>query len=117
MKPILIATMKTTLIYGTAASPFAKLPWGRCTRKPGILYLHVFDWPQGGRLVVPGLKSSVRSARLLARGEPPEAAQFARWEKSLLAALYPEGFFMKLDAPVAVWQRWQEPRLALSSQL
>ena len=70
MKPILIATMKTTLIYGTAASPFAKLPWGRCTRKPGILYLHVFDWPQDGRLVVPGLKSSVRSARLLAGGKP-----------------------------------------------
>jgi alpha-L-fucosidase len=57
-------------IYGTAASPFAKLPWGRCTRKPGILYLHVFDWPQDGRLIVPGLKSSVRSARLLAGGEP-----------------------------------------------
>lgn len=57
-------------IYGTAASPFAKLPWGRCTQKPGTLYLHVFDWPRDGRLVVPGLKSSVRSARLLAGGEP-----------------------------------------------
>jgi alpha-L-fucosidase len=57
-------------IYGTAASPFAKLPWGRCTRKGGVLYLHVFNWPQDGRLVVPGLKSSVRSASLLAGGEP-----------------------------------------------
>ena len=57
-------------IYGTAASPFAKLPWGRCTRKPGTLYLHVFNWPQDGRLVVPGLKSSVRFACLLAGGEP-----------------------------------------------
>lgn len=52
-------------IYGTAASPFKKLPWGRCTRKAGKLYLHVFTWP-GGELVVPGLKSKVERAYLLA---------------------------------------------------
>lgn len=57
-------------IYGTTASPFAKLPWGRCTQKPGVLFLHVFNWPPDGRLVVPGLKSPVRSARLFAGGEP-----------------------------------------------
>jgi alpha-L-fucosidase len=56
-------------IYGTSASPFAKLPWGRCTQKSGALYLHVFDWPKDSRLVVFGLKSSVRSARLIAGGE------------------------------------------------
>jgi alpha-L-fucosidase len=59
-------------IYGTSASPFAKLPWGRCTRKiendQVVLYLHVFDWPQDGKLLVSGLKSSVRSARMLATG-------------------------------------------------
>jgi alpha-L-fucosidase len=46
-------------IYGTTASPFAKLPWGRSTTKRHgkytSLYLQVFDWPQDGRLVVPGL--------------------------------------------------------------
>jgi alpha-L-fucosidase len=57
-------------IYGTGASPFAKLPWGRCTQRSGTLYLHVFNWPQDGRLVVPGLKSAARSARLLAGGRP-----------------------------------------------
>ena len=56
-------------IYGTNASPFAKIPWGRCTQKPGVLFLHVFEWPKNGELVVPGLKSAVRSARLLAGGE------------------------------------------------
>ena len=55
-------------IYGTAASPFAKLRWGRCTSKPGVLYLHLFDWPSDGRLAVPGLKSPIRSAQLLAGG-------------------------------------------------
>ncbi|MGA2068987.1 MAG: alpha-L-fucosidase [Thermoguttaceae bacterium] len=52
-------------IYGTAASPFKKLPWGRCTRKPGKLYLHVFDWPQG-ELAVPGLRNKITTAYLLA---------------------------------------------------
>jgi alpha-L-fucosidase len=41
-------------IYGTTASPFKKLPFnGRCTRKPGKLYLHVFDWPPEGKILVP----------------------------------------------------------------
>jgi len=52
-------------IYGTTASPFRKLPWGRCTQKPGKLYLHVFDWPKG-ELPVPGLKNRVAKAYLLA---------------------------------------------------
>jgi alpha-L-fucosidase len=60
-------------IYGTTASPFAKLMWGRCTTKKNkagtTLYLHVFDWPADGKLVVPGLKNTVSSARLLATGE------------------------------------------------
>jgi alpha-L-fucosidase len=41
-------------IYGTTASPFKQqLSWGRCTRKDGKLYLHVFDWPADGKLRVP----------------------------------------------------------------
>jgi alpha-L-fucosidase len=59
-------------IYGTTASPFAKLTWGRCTKKitadGGTLYLHVFDWPADGKLVIPGLQSQVTGARLLATG-------------------------------------------------
>ena len=53
-------------IYGTTASPLGKLPWGRCTAKPGKLYLHVFDWPKDGRLLVPGLKNEVSRTWLLA---------------------------------------------------
>jgi len=60
-------------IYGTTASPFVTpLPWGRCTKKAGsfstTLYLHVFDWPADGELLVPGLKNRVSSAALLAGG-------------------------------------------------
>jgi alpha-L-fucosidase len=53
-------------IYGTTASPIGEVPWGRCTAKPGKLYLHVFDWPANGKLEVPGLKGEVRKAYLLA---------------------------------------------------
>ena len=59
-------------IYGTTASPFRRLTWGRCTKKVGpsqsTLYLHVFDWPADGRLEVPGLRNKVSKARLLASG-------------------------------------------------
>ena len=53
-------------IHGTTASPLGEVPWGRCTAKPGKLYLHVFDWPANGKLEVPGLKDEVRKAYLLA---------------------------------------------------
>ncbi len=56
-------------IYGTQASPFKSLPWGRCTLKPDgegtILYLHVLDWPADGKLTVPRLVNEVKSAELL----------------------------------------------------
>ena len=53
-------------IYGTTASPLGKLPWGRCTAKPGKLYLHVFDWPTDGKLEVSGLENKIKKACLLA---------------------------------------------------
>ena len=55
-------------IYGTSASPFFKLPWGRCTMKETQngtnLYLHVFNWPEE-ILRVPGLKAKVSDVVLL----------------------------------------------------
>jgi len=53
-------------IYGTRASPLGEVPWGRCTAKSDKLYLHVFDWPEDGRLEVPGLEQNVKKAYLLA---------------------------------------------------
>jgi alpha-L-fucosidase len=53
-------------IYGTKASLFENLYWGRSTTKPGKIYLHVFDWPENGNLDIPGLMTQVKSAYLLA---------------------------------------------------
>jgi alpha-L-fucosidase len=62
-------------IYGTTASPFAKLAWGRCTQKKLAggktrLYLHVFNWPAEGKLVVPLIVEGPPEALLLTNGQP-----------------------------------------------
>ncbi|NLF07646.1 MAG: alpha-L-fucosidase [Pirellulaceae bacterium] len=54
-------------IHGASACPFPKAPqWGRITSKPGKLYLHVFDWPADGRLLVQTPKGKPAAAYLLA---------------------------------------------------
>lgn len=52
-------------IYGTQASPFPYLSWGRATRKGQTIYLHVFDWPKDGKLIVP-IGNTIKKAYLLA---------------------------------------------------
>ena len=60
-------------IYDTKASPLPILPWGRCTKKENAntttLYLSVFDWPEDGELVIPGLKNEIVTAKLLSNGK------------------------------------------------
>ena len=57
-------------IYGTSASPFRHLPWGRCTQKETKhgtrLYLHVFDWPINGEIVLDGILNEPVKAWLIA---------------------------------------------------
>ncbi|MCX6901941.1 MAG: alpha-L-fucosidase [Verrucomicrobia bacterium] len=53
-------------IRGTTRTPLAAQAWGESTRQGHRLYLHVFDWPRQGQLVVGGLKSNVKQAWLLA---------------------------------------------------
>lgn len=63
--------MKTNgeAIYGTTASPFeSQLAWGRCTRKGDVFYLHVFDWPEDGRLRVPLIDGQVTASLLATPG-------------------------------------------------
>ncbi len=59
-------------IYGTTASPFRKISWGRVTTKAEgantTLYVHVFDWPANGELLLPGLDNQILSAKSLTKG-------------------------------------------------
>jgi len=60
-------------IYGTRANPLQPMTWGRVTAKDSkngtTLYLSVFDWPRDGKLMVPGLKTKVITAKFLANNE------------------------------------------------
>jgi len=55
-------------IYNTQASPFPYLSWGRATRNGQKLYLHIFDWPENGKLVLP-LKNKIKRAVFLANNK------------------------------------------------
>jgi len=49
-------------IRGTTRTPLPVQTWGESTRNGNQLYLHVFDWPANGQLVVGGLKSEALNA-------------------------------------------------------
>lgn len=97
-------------IYGTGASPFPNLPWGRCTAKPGKLYLHVFDWPRGV-LEVPGLKNEVKKAYLLTK--PDAALAVTRAGERSVSVDVPEHMPDK-DATVVVLEIEGEPDVDMS---
>ena len=53
-------------IYGTTAGPVQGWKEGRTTKKGDVLYVHLFDWPKDGSVVVP-MKETPKSAKLLAK--------------------------------------------------
>jgi alpha-L-fucosidase len=70
-------------IYGTMASPFVSLPWGRCTSKGNDLYLIVLDWPESEKdkpatLLLPGLNALPTSLSFLGDATPITAARDPR---------------------------------------
>ena len=48
------------------------MPWGDVTTNGNSLYLSVFDWPQDGKLYLPGLNAKIESAKLLNGNESNE---------------------------------------------
>lgn len=53
-------------IYGAGPSPWKhKLPWGDVVSQKNKLYLIVYEWPNSGKLYVPGLHSPIKSAYIL----------------------------------------------------
>jgi alpha-L-fucosidase len=100
-------------IYGTTASQFESLEWGRSTTKTQKLYFHVFDWPSDGKLLVPGLLTEVESAYLMI--EP---------KKSLKTTLNPDSTIISLSeqapdpiASVIVCEFDREPEIVRSPEI
>jgi alpha-L-fucosidase len=80
-------------VHGTKASPFKHLEWGRCTQKAingsTRLYLHVFNYPTDGKLVVPGIFNQSKRAYLLSDpGKTPLAV--TRQEDALVISVRSE---------------------------
>jgi alpha-L-fucosidase len=63
-------------VYGTSASPMPAPAWGRLTRKPGRLYLHVFAWPASGVLDVPLDRAPKRAYLLAEAARAPQKVEF-----------------------------------------
>ncbi len=76
-------------IYATEASPFPRRPpWGRITRKTEgektLLYLHVWDWPKDGKILLPTLK------------EEPVRGYLLKNRQAIQAKSTPEGIWVLL---------------------
>lgn len=60
-------------VYGTSASPFEHIQWGRVTQKKSgnktLLYLHVFDWPADNMLQLSGMANIPQSVYFLSGKE------------------------------------------------
>ena len=83
-------------IYGTTASPFFKLLWGRCTQKDDkgntVLYLHIFQWPENEELVVPGLKNQVLSVKPLGSNESLDHQKMGQNVRINLSGIVPDEY-------------------------
>jgi len=52
-------------IYGNEKTDLPVQQWGVTTKKGDIMYLHVFNWPKDGNLIVAGLTSDIEDARIV----------------------------------------------------
>ncbi|GAB5559006.1 MAG: hypothetical protein SynsKO_06530 [Synoicihabitans sp.] len=78
------------VVYGAGSSPWEHaLPWGEVTTQGNTLNLVVFDWPQDGRLMLPGLQSTIKSAEVLS----DDSGQAVTWAK--------RGAWTELHVPTA----------------
>ena len=81
------------VVYATEPSPWEhSMPWGDVTAKDKTLFVTVFDWPSSGKLLIPGLKTKVVSAKLLNGKEstPIEFATNKGWTELKIPASAPE---------------------------
>ena len=106
-------------IYDSARTPLPVQAWGESSRKGNTLYLHVFDWPRNGKLVLGGLKSEVAKAYLLADPQR-KALKVNRLNANDLMIVVPLQPVDAADTVVAVEVRGEPQvnpvRLVLNSQ-
>jgi len=56
-------------LYGAERTDLPIQPWGVVTEKGNTIYAHVFNWPKDGKLTIGGLRSDIKSAKMLVNGK------------------------------------------------
>ena len=109
-------------IHATDASPFPRrLPWGRVTQKTGktgatTLFLHVWEWPADGKILLPTLQELPSSGSMLQGGATVTAERSADGIVVSLPgkATHPDVSVARLEFPGAVTVT-QQPYIVPSS--
>ncbi len=107
-------SVNSEAIYATEAGPFPRrLPWGRVTQKRSAsggttLYLHVWEWPADGKVLLPTVAQSALSGRVLANAAAVSSASSPEGLVVSLPGAAPDAdvSIVRLDfaAPVVVSQ-------------
>lgn len=94
-------------IYGTRPGPIQGLEGYRSTVKGDRLYVHVFDWPDGGEITLNADVGAVRRAYLL--GDPAQAALPLRNAPGALTIRGPEQALDPIDTVIVLEGAVQKP--------
>jgi len=79
------------VIYKAEASPWGHaLPWGDAVVNDGKIYLVVFDWPQDGKLYVPGILNKIEKASIVG-GKKVKFRYSGAWTCLNLPVAKPDG--------------------------
>ena len=86
------------VVYKAGSSPWGHAQtWGDVTTNGNSLYLSVFDWPQEGKLYLPGMKSEIVSAKIL-NGNKSKKISFKKQNDWIIFNVP----FEPADAPVSI---------------
>lgn len=86
------------VIYDAGSSPWGHaLPWGDVTTQENSLFLSVFDWPQDGKLYLPGLQGEIASVNIITENKKTKLKYSQKNDWTIF-----EVPLKKPDAPVAV---------------
>lgn len=82
------------VVYSAGPSPWDyAMPWGDVTTTGNTLNLVVFQWPVGGRILLPGLKTPIAAAGIVSGGKllPVTWKKTGAWTELQLPPRPPEG--------------------------
>lgn len=87
-------------IYGVSRNPISLQSWGEITQKGNTLYLHVYQWPKDGKLIVGGLTAPIVKAFFLT--QPKNNVPFKKINETDVAFTLPASMLDTLNTVIKV---------------